>query len=204
MKLFKYGVIGVLVANLMGCSDSKPSDKLAAATVRPYAEQSLLAGMELTDYKRDNGWADSDGDNLYRVQYTFNYQLKSPFGEVVLENARKLSEELATAKKNGNALSGGLNTMALMMASEMWASNQGDLLKPRIRAVLDKCGPCEKYVNAEDVGVDELKTRKLAFLSAMSMVENVGFTDDAKTGDKTPRHAWATFIKTEKGWQASH
>ncbi len=198
-------ILGLLVSGLMGCDDKTPPDKLTEQVVRPYAEQSLLKGMEMVDYKRDNGWVDSNSPNLYIVKYTLNYQLTKPLGEVVLENAKDYEKEFSDLDKKGDAsmFSGGLNTLAVMMAVNQWVAQQGDSFQARKEQLLNSCQPCIAYWNSEDGGEKSVKNRRQAFLASMYAVEEAGFKESAKQGDKAPRWAQASFTKTEKGWEAA-
>lgn len=191
---------------LSGCGDDAPSNSLAEKTVRPYAEQGLLKGLELTDYKRDNGWVDTESANRYKVQYTFNYRLTKPLPEVVLDLAQDMEAEYNTAKKDNTGLFGGLEAMGqsmqLTMGANQWIQNQGDQFEKRRDAFLGPCESCVAFWNKEGQQ-EEVSTRRYAFVMAWAKLEELGFKDTAKVGDKVPRHAWATFMKTEKGWRAA-
>lgn len=193
----------IFLVFLSACSDDKPSEEMAAKTVRPFAEQNLLPGMEITDYKRDNGWIDTDAPNRYKVQYVFNYALKKPLAEVVLEFAKQLQDEVQQKKKT-NAGFMGIEArgaeMAITMAATEFIKKQGDNFADRRDKFVGGCEPCVAYWN-EKGSKDEVSTRRYTFLLAWAAVEDMGFKDDAKVGDKVGRSAWAAFNKTEKGWQ---
>ncbi|MYN20228.1 hypothetical protein GTP81_26135 [Rugamonas sp. FT107W] len=189
---------------LSGCGDSKPDDELAAKTVRPYAEQGLMMGIELTDFKRDNGWVDTDSPNRYKVQYTYNYRLSKPLAEVALQSAQAFKNEYDASQKNRSGFVGGFSTwaqsMQLSMTAEQWIDSQGAQFAKRRDGFLSNCEPCVAYWNQPGTEED-VSTRRYTFVTAWSRLEALGFKDDAKAGDKLPLSAWAAFIKTEKGWK---
>lgn len=86
-------IFALIVFNLIGCDDRSPPDKLTEQVVRAAAEQSLLKGIDIVDFKRDNGWVDSNSPNIYIVKYTFNHQLSKSLGEVIMENAKDFEAE---------------------------------------------------------------------------------------------------------------
>jgi len=207
MPTAKNLTIALLVAAasvLSGCSESKPNDDLAAKTVRPYAEQDLMKGIELADFKRDNGWVDTESSNRYKVQYTYNYRLTKPLPEVALQAAQELKNEYDASQKNKSGFVGGFNawaeSMQLSMGAGQWINSQGDQFIKRRDTFLGNCEACITYWNQQGSD-EEVSTRRYTFITAWSKLEALGFKDDAKTGDKISRSAWAAFIKTEKGWK---
>lgn len=206
MKNIKMVFATISMVLLFGCAEDKPSDALAAKTVLPYAEQRLVKGLELTDFKRDNGWVDTESPNRYKVQYVFNYRLTKPLPEIALQVAQDFKAEYDASKKKNSGFIGGLSawseSMQLSIAAGEWIRNQGDQFAKRRDDFLSKCQACVVYWN--QLGSEEdVSARRYAFIMAWSMLEELGFKDEAKTGDKVPRTAWAAFIKTEKGWKAA-
>ena len=189
---------------LMGCNEETPNDKLSSATVKPYAEADLVTGLELTDYIRDNGWADNQAPNRYIVQYKFNYRLTMPLPNTVLGFAKEIKAELDEKTKNPGFM--GLDGMQAKLASStsaaQWIAAQGDKFAIRRDNFLGGCAECISYWNGE-ISENERQERKESFILAWAYFENLGFPDKATTGEKIPREAWAAFSKTEKGWAAA-
>ncbi|MEM8516299.1 hypothetical protein [Janthinobacterium sp. CAN_S7] len=206
MKNIKMVLATISMVLLSGCADDKPSDVLTAEKVQPYAEQSLVKGLELTDFKRDNGWVDTESPNRYKVQYVFNYRLTKPLPEIALQGAQDFMAEYDASQKKNSGLIGGLNalneSMQLSITANEWIRNQGDQFAKRRDDFLSKCQPCVVYWN-QSGSEQDVSARRYAFVMAWSNLERLGFKDEAKTGAKVPRTAWAAFIKTEKGWKAA-
>lgn len=206
MKIRRWLAWAVLVTSMVGCSEKTPSDKLTEQVVRPYAEQDLINGMEIADFKRANGWVDSNSPNLYIVKYTLNYRLTKPVGVAVLELAQELVKGLDEADRKGNAamFNGGLEAMTLKLGVYQRMAQEGEASVAARRAKLWRdCQACLDFWNSENGGPKPTENRRIAFLASLYLFENLGFTVDSKLGDKVPRWAQASFVKTENGWQAA-
>ena len=198
----------VLAATLVaGCMEDKPSDRLAAETLHKSAEGDVVDGLEIANFKRDNGWADADAANRYKVQYAYDLRLTKPYPEVVLRNAQALHEGMmADSKKTGNQefsvnkIQGVLSQMQVVSTSSQWVADQGDNFRARRNSLLDNCTPCVDFWNAGGTQ-DEVVLRRSNFISSWIYFEKLGFMDEAKVGDSVPRVVAASFTKTEKGWQ---
>lgn len=102
MRKLKWLVVGLMAAMLVGCGKTPP-DSLTEKVIRAGAEQTMLQGMEIGDFKRDNGWVENNAANLYTVKYTFNYVLKMPYGEATLENAKEIEHAYSDLDKKGDS-----------------------------------------------------------------------------------------------------
>lgn len=204
MRKLKWLVVGLMAAMLVGCGKTPP-DSLTEKVIRAGAEQTMLQGMEIGDFKRDNGWVENNAANLYTVKYTFNYVLKMPYGEATLENAKEIEHAYSDLDKKGDSamFTGGLDVLGTMMATNQWVAQQGDAFKPRLLAVIRNCKPCAEYFSSEVGGKKASTNRRAAFMAAMYAMENLGFKDEAKAGDKAPRWQSHSFTKTEKGWEVA-
>lgn len=204
--MFKAAPAVLAVSLLAGCSENRPSDKVAGPVVRQQAETDLLEGLEIVDFQRSNGQVDPVSAYRYKVTYTYRLRLARPFGEVVLATARPLSEELhqamagaARADGDWDALQQSTRLMRFSMAASQWVANQGDGFDARRDALLAACEPCRAFwESADDPGRAEL--RRIAFINVWSYLEDKQFQDGAQVGDSVERYAWHYFEKTEKGW----
>lgn len=213
MQLSKIGfvfAISAIVLALTGCGDDKPSDKIASETIRKYAESEAAYGLEVANFKRANGQVDPSSANLYKVTYSYDLRLTKPLAEIVLANAKALqSDRVASGKQETGSsidmakLQNTLGDMQTGMIVNQWIQSQRDTFKARRDAFVGGCSPCLAYYNSEEAP-EEAEMRRKAFISSWIYVENLGFKDDAKTGDGVPRNAWAFFSKTEKGWQPAN
>lgn len=61
----KFLVVAIAAFIATGCTKKEdvPSEKLSADVIRPIAESVLLPGTTMTDYKRENGWVDTQSPN---------------------------------------------------------------------------------------------------------------------------------------------
>lgn len=198
-----WAAIGLAASFLSGCGKDVPSDKLSAEVVRPFAE-AHVKGIEVADFKRDNGWVDTQAPNRYIVQYKYNLKLAQPAPEVVLGLAKDIRAEFDETRKNPGFMGVAALQASLDLRSEAdeWINVQGDKFAARRDGFLKNCAKCLDYWNA--VGAeDEANIRRTVFTVAWRRFENLGFSDAAAVGDKSARTAWAAFIKTEKGWAAA-
>lgn len=205
MKTLFLLVLSALVSSLLGCSESTPPDKLTEKVVRPYAQQDLLSGMEIVDYKRENGWADPNSPNRYIVRYALNYRLTKSIGDVVLENIKPMEKIFSDSIKKSDAMpsSESVTALAMLMTVQQWTGQQGDAIDSRKQKLWSSCQACLDYWNLEDGSKESAKYRRWAMLAVILNIEQAGFTVDAKQGDTAPRWAQASFTKTENGWQAA-
>lgn len=204
-------VVAVLFAGLVlaGCDD-KPSDSLAGPVIRKLAEENKANGLEIANFERTNGQVDPNSANLYKVTYSYNLKLSKPLAEAVLENAMLYQKEVAASTKretgqlfDATALQNNVNSMQQSMVVNQWVANQDGGFNARRDAFLNTCASCIAWWNSEDAPA-EAKNRRMGFLTAWIEMEQYGFKDTAKVGDAVPRLAWASFSKTEKGWQAAN
>ncbi|ENO78038.1 hypothetical protein B447_15034 [Thauera sp. 27] len=198
------GVIAAFIAT--GCTKKEdvPSEKLSADVIRPIAESFLLPGTTMTDYKRENGWVDTQSPNQYMVRYTYNITLTKPLPEAILELAQQYMKELDESKRSPGLM--GINSMqtafAITAGGTQWVSAQGDAFAQRRDALLGQCAPCISFWNGTDGDKDSATYSRSAYSLAWSQYEELGFKDTAAVGDGVPRRAWAPFMKTENGWAA--
>lgn len=196
-------IVGLAASVLSGCGRDGPGDKLSAEVVRPVAEVHVK-GIEVADFKRDNGWVDTQAPNRYIVQYKYNLKLAQPAPEVVLGLAKEIKAEFDESQKNP----GFMGVAALQASLDLhagageWIHAQGDEFAARRDSFLKNCAKCVDYWNAADAE-SEAGVRRDAFVTAWERLENLGFSDTAGVGDKVARTAWAAFMKTEKGWVAA-
>ncbi len=186
---------------LAGCDEKTPSDKLTSETIRPIAEGDALDGMIVEDFKKENGWQDTNAVNTYSVRYSYNLKLTKPLPEVALGLANQILSGLNDAKNNPGFMginSFGANVNLSQEASD-WLTPQGDKFSDRRDAFLSKCAPCINYWN-QDGDEDVVRVRRYAYIAAWSRLEGMGFKDTSTVGDNVPRLAWANFMKTENGW----
>jgi len=187
---------------LAGCDEKTPNDSLTAKTVRPYADADLQEGLAIDGFKRQNGWEDTSAINTYIVRYAYDLKLTKPLPEVVLAAANGIMDELADVKKNPGFM--GIKdmqaSMSLSLVASEWIGKQQDFTQRR-NAFQTPCQPCVAYWNQEGAD-DVVRARRNAFVYAWSELEQKGFKDAAKPGDKVARTAWASFMKTEQGWMA--
>lgn len=204
MKPLSWIAAGALISCLTACSGNTPPDQFTEEAIRPYAEQNLLIGMNVVDFKRDNGWSDKDYPNLYTVKYTLNYQLTEPVDDVLLANAKLMADQINGVKHTGNMppFASNLELASMQKGIDLWIAQQGqERIDARKTALLERCKPCGDFWHAEEGGKQAVEHRHLAFLAALYMIEQLGFSLDSKTGDKVPRWAQAGFTKTDEGWQ---
>ena len=203
MNKFPVLMLVCMAAFLAGCDEKTPNDVLTAKTIRPYAEVDLQDGLVIDNFKRQNGWQDTNAINVYNVRYSYDLKLTKPLPDVTLAAAHAILKELADAKKNPGPM--GLKSMQVSMGLSMgvseWIGAQQQPFAERRDAFLSRCQPCLEYWN--HAGTDELvRERRNAFVYAWSALEEKGFKDGATTGGTVPRVAWAPFMKTEQGWAA--
>ena len=213
MNVSKLGLALCLSATtiaLTGCFDDKPSDKVAAETIRKYADNDLAEGLEIANFQRANGQVDPGSANRYKVTYSYDLRLAKPYAEVVLANAKALQSDWTSSAKRetGNffdatKLQNGVQDMQIKMAVDQWIQNQDGGFAARRDAFLGPCAPCVDYWNSPDAP-KEATLRRRAFIASWSYFEELGFKDTAKPGEGVPRNAWAFFSKTEKGWQPAN
>ncbi|EIN00418.1 hypothetical protein WQE_15346 [Paraburkholderia hospita] len=179
----------VLTSSLLtGCGKDTPDDELTARVVRPNAE-SGVTGVEVIDYQRDNGWVDPQSANRYIVRYKFNWELKKPFFDIALARAK------------GERAEGSGGMFSLSDGTIEWLQkHDSNERSTRIDAMKAKCPACAAWLSEGDE--DETRARLNCFEDIWNALEKVGFKDTDLAGAKTPRTAWATFVKTEKGWEA--
>lgn len=207
-RMWTISMFGCALAVLLsGCGEEKPSDKMAADTVHKVAEQDANFGIEIVDFVRENGWVDDQTPNRYKVRFNYNLELVKPYSEVVLDNAKKIRNEMAQNSKGSgggffdvNAMQSGLETMQQSMAVDEWVRNQGENFKPRFEKFAANCTPCMAYMYDKDVSKAEQNLRFQSYISSWGFFEGIGIKDDAIIGSKIPRQAWSAFMKTEKGW----
>jgi PBP1b-binding outer membrane lipoprotein LpoB len=195
----------VLSAVLLGgCNEDIPSEKLSSEVVRKFAE-SGLAGVEISDFQRDNGWVDTQTPNRYVVQYKYNYVVTRPLAEVVLALAKEIQAEVNVAKSNPGfmGLEAAQASLDVSLRANQWIVSQGDKFVSRRDSFLGSCSSCVEYWNSEEPS-DDLKLRRESYVVAWAQLENLGFSDSTDIGDTVPRQAWAAFKKTEKGWVAAN
>jgi hypothetical protein len=189
-------VIAMLVATLLGgCGHSTPDDELTARTIRPQTE-SGVTDVEVVDYQRDNGWVDEQRANRYVVRYKFNWQLKKPFFEVVLARAMEERKRISSADGTPNLFS-----LIFSPDDEGGASANSEPAGAHYANMMKTCHDCAVWLTTGDD--NERKARQMCFSLAWGKLEQLGFKDRDQTGAKSARVSWATFIKTEKGWEAS-
>jgi hypothetical protein len=189
MRKFLLMAVVLACAFLSGCGKSTPDDELTAKVVRPRAN-SGVAGVEIVDYRRDNGWVDPQSANRYIVRYRYNWALALPFFDIVLAKAKAERDE---GRGEGfDFLDGALEWEAAQDKSARLA---------RIDALKTRCPVCAAWLNQGDE--DEKKARLQCFEDVWHGLEQVGFKDTDGAGAKTPesRTASASFVKTEKGWE---
>ena len=203
----KFLVVALAAAIASGCTKKEdvPSDKLSADVVRPYAESALLPGTAISEYKRENGWVDTQSPNKYVVRYDFKITLAKPLPEAVLELAQQYMAELEETKRNPGLM--GINnmqtTLAISAGGSQWMAAQGDAFIQRRDAFLTKCAPCVSFWNGNERAEDDKKYPRFAYALAWAQYEELGFKDTAAVGEGVPRQAWASFMKTENGWAAA-
>ncbi len=193
---------------LAGCSkEDVPSDKLSSETVMKIAKGDEMQGLKVTDFRRDNGWQDTESPNRYIVRYAYNLELTQPLPEVVLAAAEGLMQEVAEAERNPGfmGINLGQQILSLSLTASDWSRRQGDGFEARRDAFLKDCAPCLEYWNSRQgpsVSKELIDTHRHAYLVAWKHMEELGFADSATVGDKVARTAWAPFMKTENGWAA--
>lgn len=194
---------------IAGCGEDKPSDKVASAAIRKIADSDTTEGMEVANFKRDNGQVDPDSANRYKVTYTYDLRLTKPLPEVVLANAVAIHNSWGSSAKretgaffDATRMGNDLTKLETSMAVNQWIQNQDGNFAARRDEFLTGCAPCVTFWNSEDAPQDA-KSRRSAFISSWIYFEDLGFKDKAKVGDSVPRYAWSNFSKTEKGWQAN-
>lgn len=199
-------LVAFVTVFLSGCDgDKTPSEKVTGPVVRQYAE-SGIRDVEIADYQRDNGWVDTSAPNRYDVQYKYNWELKKPFPQVLLEHAqdvRRNDEDELSGLALADTMFGMLDkAMAAAEASGAQGSSASDdPYQQREAALFKRCRECAVWLTQGD---DNEKTlRSHAFMLAWKDLENLGYADDAPAGVKVPRTAWAAFSKTENGWEAA-
>lgn len=193
---------------LTACNkEDVPSDKLTSETIMKVAERDTMEGLKVADFRRDNGWQDTESPNRYIVRYAYNLELTQPLPEVVLAAAKDLMVEVSKAEANPGFM--GINltnqVLSLAMNASDWTRSQGDAFVARRDAFLKDCAPCLEYWNTSQgpsVSKELIDTHRHAYLVAWKHVEDLGFADSANVGDRVGRTAWAAFMKTEKGWAA--
>ncbi|MBW7925692.1 MAG: hypothetical protein H3C59_13255 [Burkholderiaceae bacterium] len=184
------------------CGDDAPDDALSAEVVRPYAEPGVK-GLQIVDYQRENGWVDSSDPNQYVVRYKFNLRLERPFPEVVLDLARDfelLRERRRSAPGTAAKFVMAFEDMRSSAKAINWMEAQGSEFEPRLDRLSSKCAGCRVYLNGP-VPVETRKVRREKFALAWSHLEELGFPDSSRIGDTAPGTAWASFLKTERGWR---
>ena len=191
----------------IGCGEDRPNDKITSEKIREIAEADVHDGLELVDFRRDNGWVDEKLPNRYKVQYAYNLRLIKPYAETILGNAQVFQRELASEKQkagtgffDANAMENRLTALQLNVATTKWIQDQSGEFPKRRDFFLATCPNCIAYWNSED-NPSEAAARRLAFIATWILFESYGFKDDAKIGDTVSRVAWAMFTKSEKGWQ---
>lgn len=204
MKPLSWIAAGALISCLAACSANTPPDQFTEEAIHPYAEQNLLLGMYVVDFKHDSGWADKDYPNLYTVKYTFNYQLAEPVDNVILANAKLIANQIDGIKHTGTMppFASNLELASIQKGVDLWIAQQGqERIDARTTTLLERCKPCDAFWHAEQGGKQAVEHRHLSLLAALSMIEQLGFSLASKTGDKVPRWAQAGFTKTDEGWQ---
>lgn len=196
MKKITLFVLGMLF--LTGCGEDTPNDKLTSEVIRPLTE-SGVKGVETTDFKRDNGWVDSQAPNRYVVQYTYNFKLTQPLAEVTLGLAKEYKAEADKLIQNSGFM-GSSAKLDMSARAADWKYAQGEKYIQRRDSFVGKCAPCLAFWN--QASSEQEASPRTAFILAWEHLETLGFSDSANTGDKVPRQAWAAFRKTEKGWAA--
>lgn len=191
-KATAFALIAVSAILLSGCDEKTPSDKLTSSVVRTYA-QSDAPGVDIVDWERDNGWVDTSAPNQYIVRYKFNWELTKPMYEVTLAEAQ---QNLAEYNKQPDVQRGVL-AMGMGLAVQSWASDEAN--RKRYQIMKRDCPSCLQWINAGSDKPDGLRIS--FFIAAWADVSDKGFADGAPVGAKVPRTAWATFKKTEKGWE---
>lgn len=207
ISLVAIAAIGSLA--LTGCGEDKPSDKLASEHVLKYAK-SGLTGLEVANFQRSNGMVDPDSANRYKVTYEFDWRLTIPLAEAVLANAKQLQNEAIEISKRETGgfldttkLQNAFQSMQSTMVAKQWIKSQGEAFETRRDSFIGACAPCVDYWNSQDAP-KETQDRRVSFVISWMYFEEIGFKDYFKVGDGVPRHAWASFNKTEKGWQAAN
>lgn len=204
MKISSALILAFAAVLLAGCDEKTPSDKLTSATIRPIADGEAMDGLVVDDFKKENGWQDTGAANTYDVRYSYNLTLTKPLPVVALGLANEILSGLGEAKKNPgpmdiNEIQAQVN---LSQEAANWLRPQQDFAARR-NAFLSSCEPCIAYWNQAG-SEDDVTNRRFAYAAAWSRLENIGFKDSAKIGDKVPRLAWAAFMKTEQGWRDKH
>lgn len=200
-KPFGYlAALGMLTL-LVACNESVPSDKLAHDTILSDAKNDELDGLVVDDFKKENGWQDTSSANKYTVRYNYSLKLTKPLPEVVLGVAKSLEEEIQQQHKNPgflgvDELQANLN---IYTEAENWVNPQKDAFIARSKAFLLNCKPCGEFISKGSKS--EIELRWNIFIVAWSELEKLGFKDGAHIGDKVPRQAWSSFMKTENGWR---
>lgn len=204
MKIRKLFILAVVCASvfIIGCEEKTPGDKLTSETIRPIAERETMDGMIVDEFKKENGWQDTNAANTYKIRYSYNLKLTKPLPEVTLALANNILSELIDAKKNPGPM--GINELQaeinLSQEASNWIDSQQQEFPRRRDEFLSKCKPCLDYWNQE--GKEEnVRERRFAYIAAWSRLEHTGFKDSSTIGNKIPRLAWAGFMKTEQGWR---
>lgn len=186
---------------MAGCGDKTPSDRLTSETIKPIAERDAMDGMVVDDFKKENGWQDTNASNTYTVRYSYNLKLTKPLPEVALGLAKAILSGLEATKKDPGFM--GVNSLQanvdLNQEVSDWITPQNDTFQSRRDTFLSKCAPCINYWNQAG-NEDEVRERRYAYIAAWSRLENMGFKDASTVDNKVPRVAWANFMKTENGW----
>jgi hypothetical protein len=187
----------MLAALLSGCGKDAPDDALASKVVRPYAEPGI-PDVEVVDYQRDNGWKDPQNQDGYIVRYKYNLQLKKALFDVALETAISVREELKKESTDDSSS----EIFSYVMTARAWKASQPENeFAARLAGLAARCPACITWVNQHDE--DETQVRQALFFMAWEVLGQKGFKDTDGVGAKSPRTAWASFVKTEKGWQAA-
>ena len=201
LKPFGYlAALGMLTL-LVACNENVPSDKLAHDTILSDAKNDELEGLIVDDFKKENGWQDTSSANKYTARYNYNLKLTKPLPEVVLGVAKNIEEKIQQQHKNPGFMGVGELQASLNIYTEAdnWVNPQKDAFIARSKTFLLNCKPCGDFIFKGSKSETDLRWN--IFIVAWSELEKLGFKDDARIGDKVPRQAWSSFIKTENGWR---
>lgn len=206
MKTLFNAALIVLTVAITGCDSKTPPESLTKDIVMKEASKELLHGMEIVDFKRENGWADQNAQNRYIVRYEYKIKLTKDMPAMVLEMAKATRKEVEDVNKNPGFM--GLEAMGKQWELSLQAArlNKEEGYAKRLEAFIGRCNECKEYLGAD--GNQSLSTSRLkAFESSWSYMLNdlnFGLTDEHTVGSKLERRYWVAFMKTEQGWMQAN
>lgn len=194
---FKRCIVLMLSWFLLACAD-KPSSSAVKEDALYIANADLVsllpAGVaHVSDFTRDNGWA--EGEGIYKVRYTYSIETTVSYPAIVIKYLNDCERD---AKQTNNvqmslALMGvGLNGMLEGLTGESELTN-------RVRSI---AGMTE--INIYQAANPYFSQNKVPYQLCLQitgqMLIDSGLVHDASLGTKLGRQVVLTYRKTEKGW----